>query len=473
MTAATSQAPDPAHWQETLRALANENAAKQEQAPTRRVRQGDSPTAAPVPKAAIARIWPAAGTSAVSQGARSSTQRPADSPTVPQTGDKTRSSKTAENGFTLIPIGELLSRPDVPPDYLVDGLLIRGTLSLAAAKPKVGKSTFARGLCLAVARGEAFLGRTTRQGSCIYLALEERYEEVTSDFRAMGAEAKDLIEIHAAAAPAEAIFALIALVRRRRPALVVIDPLFRLAHIRDEKAYAETYAALGPLIDLARETDTHIHLTHHSGKSVKADAIDSPLGSTAIGGAVATVIVLSRRESYRTIQTVTRIGPVIDETVLTFDEDTRLLSIGGTRDAVDSEVLEKEIAEYLQSAGERTEPEINEEVEGRTTTKRKALRALVKKGVVERTGTGKSGSPFKYLFSCSQHIPGTREQDVENVPQTRASIDESLVPENPENQCLVPDGFSGEKGGVSDAQEDGQTGDAAEPDAEAGEELRL
>jgi protein-S-isoprenylcysteine O-methyltransferase Ste14 len=98
------------------------------------------------------------------------------------TGDK-----KPEGGFRLVGIGELLSRPEVPPDFLVDGLLVRGTVSVVVAKPKVGKSTFARGLALAVARGEPFLGRITRQGACIYLALEERHEEITADFRAMGA----------------------------------------------------------------------------------------------------------------------------------------------------------------------------------------------------------------------------------------------------------------------------------------------
>jgi hypothetical protein len=314
---------------------------------------------------------------------------------------------------------------------------------MAAAKPKVGKSTFARGLCLAVARGEQFLGRSTGQGApCIYLALEERYEEITADFRAMGAGNDDPITVHAEAAPIEAIHALIDLVRAQRPALVVIDPLFRFARIRDEKAYAETYAALGPLIDLARETGTHILLTHHSGKSVKADAIDSPLGTTAMGGVVATLIVLARRENYRTIQTVTRIGPTIEETVLAFDAATRTLSVGGTRVEADSLTLEGEIVEYLQSAGEKTEPEIADHIEGKTTIKRKALRSLAEKKIITKTGSGKEGDPYIYLFPCSQDICGTREQASTNEPQTRMDIAQMLVPGNCANQMLVPELFS-------------------------------
>ena len=77
-------------------------------------------------------------------------------------------------GYNLIELGELLSRPEVPVDYLVEGMLVRGTVSCLVAKPKVGKSTLARWSCLAIANGTQFLGRKTRQGDCYYLALEER-----------------------------------------------------------------------------------------------------------------------------------------------------------------------------------------------------------------------------------------------------------------------------------------------------------
>ena len=191
-----------------------------------------------------------------------------------------------------------------------------GTVSAVVSKPKVGKSTFARNLWLAVARGESFLGAKTRQGFCIYLALEERIEDVTADFRAMGATGEEPILIHADSTPAAGILALLALVREKAPTLIIIDPLFRLVRVKDEKAYAETYAALGPLIDISRSTGTHILLTHHSGKSLKTDVIDSPLGSTAIGGAVCTLVVLKRTEAYRTIQTVQRLGQDLPEIVI-------------------------------------------------------------------------------------------------------------------------------------------------------------
>ena len=335
-------------------------------------------------------------------------------------------------GFTLLHLSELLTRPDIPVEYVVKNLLISGTVSCVVAKPKVGKSTFARNLCLAVSRGEDFLGFNTKQGECIYLALEEREEDIKNDFRAMGAEGREPIYIHAAAAPVEGIAGLCDLVRAQRPILVVIDPLIRLARIRDEKAYAETYAALGPLIDVAREAGTHVMLTHHAGKSAKADAIDAPLGSTAIGGAVCTLVHLKRTETMRTIQTVQRISQDIPETVLQFDTESRSLSLGAQKDQADVQAIAEAILEYLKGADEpRTEAEIEEALEGKTGIKRKALRALVGQEKIIREGAGRRGDPYRYRFSfsCSPYIPGTREQETEKWPDTRINTGDILVPD--------------------------------------------
>jgi hypothetical protein len=252
---------------------------------------------------------------------------------------------------------------------------------------------------------------------------------------------------------------LVHLVRERNPALVVIDPVFRLARIRDEKAYAETYQALGPLIDIARETGTHILLTHHAGKGLKADAIDAPLGSTALGGIVSTLVVIKRSEGYRTIQTVQRIGVDLPETVLDFDALTRTISLGGSKAETEQADAESRILDYLKQAGEpKSQAQIREEVEGATKVVWAALTALVRAGEVSKTGEGRRGKPF--LFSCSHHISGTREQETKNGPEMCVNIDEKVVPEDSQNPIVVPENPQGEKSGEGNA-----------PQAE--EELRL
>jgi hypothetical protein len=349
---------------------------------------------------------------------------------------------SVRTAFVLTRLGDLLNKPDAPVDYVLENVLIAGGVSGVFSKPKVGKSTFARNLCLAVARGEDFLGLKTKKGECIYLALEEREDDLRQDFRAMGADGSEPIYVHAASAPAEGIAALCELVRERKPVLVVIDPLFRLARIRDEKAYAETYTALGPLIDVAREVGTHVMFSHHAGKGMKADSVDSPLGSTAIGGAVSTLLILKRTSNRRTIETVQRVGADIPETVLEFEPDTRRLAMGGTRFDSDRHGCETEILEFLRSASDpQTQEQIRDGVEGQTRVIRAALTALVATERVDRTGDGKRGKPFMYAFpnSGSEHISGTRKPDSEGWDQVTEKTERIPVPKDSQTSIVVPD----------------------------------
>ena len=162
----------------------------------------------------------------------------------------------------------------------------------------------------------------------------------------MGAEGGEPIDIHADTAPEAGVLSLVDLIWAQRPALVILDPIIRMVRIKDEKAYSEVYTALGPLIDVARATGTHILFTHHSGKALKGDPIDSPLGSTAISGSVSTLIDLKRTEGRRTFQTRQRIGQDVSETVLAFNPGTRSLFVGGTRSEADRNDCEGEILDY-------------------------------------------------------------------------------------------------------------------------------
>ena len=358
-------------------------------------------------------------------------------------GSASSPSGTQPKGFSLVTLGELLARPESPVDWLWKDHLAAGTVSGVFSKPKVGKSTLARNLCLAVARGADFLGLPVKKGLCIYLALEERAEDVTADFRAMGATGDEQILIHADAIPATGILALIGLVQERKPVLVVIDPLFRMVHIRDEKAYAETYAALGPLIDVARSVGTHILVTHHMGKGMKKDLVDSPLGSTGIGAACSSLVVLKRTETYCTIQSVQRMGHAMQETVLAFDPDARRLSVGGTRFEADRGECEAEILEFLSAAdGPLTQAQIRAGVEGQTQIIRAALTALAESGRVEKCGDGTRGKPFTYRFpnNGSQYIQGTSKPESEKAARLCMDAGAILVPEDFQKTILVPEG---------------------------------
>jgi hypothetical protein len=308
------------------------------------------------------------------------------------------------DGLELVSVGELLGEHDeAAQTWIVAGRLPAGGLGLLAGKPKAGKSTAARCLALAVARGALWLEFPTTAGPVIYLALEEKRREVREHFRALGATAADPIAILCASAPLDALARLRHETERRRPVLIIIDPLFRFVRVDDGNDYATMTAALEPLLTLARETGACVLLVHHLGKGERSDG-DNVLGSTAIFAAVDSALLMKRTERYRTLSSIQRYGQDLEEITVTLDPDTRNVSAGPPKVQAEQDHAAQLIVQFLTGRQPATEAEIDEGVECRTQAKRAALRALVKAGTVARTGRGGRSDPF--MFSCSLYIPG-------------------------------------------------------------------
>lgn len=317
----------------------------------------------------------------------------------PHPRPKTRQdpSHVEENALTFISLKDLFNTPEVKVDWLVDGLLPTGGLSLLVAKPKAGKSTLARNLGLAVAQGLDFLGKPTQQGLVIYLALEEKLSEVKRHFLDMGATGDEPILTLAARLPASAFQQVRTVAERQHPALIIVDPLFYLTHIRDGNDYAEVSRALAPFLALARETGAHVLCVHHAGK-MEREGGDSIIGSTALFAAVDTAILLKRTDRYRTIHSIQRYGVDLPEMILSFDPQTRTVTLGAPREKEEERRLADAILEFLASREEpRPEADIDQEVKGRNATRTRALRLLVSEGKVERTRNG--GNPYLYAIS--------------------------------------------------------------------------
>lgn len=335
-----------------------------------------------------------------------------------------------EKGDTKPPIAaasftsldDLLKEPEEVVSWVVDGLLPSGGLSVLVAKPKVGKSTFARQMALAVAQGDLFLGRKTAIGRVLYISLEEKRGEVRSHFKLMGANGAENIGIYVGTVPEEAFEWLKSEIIKTRPTLVIIDTLFRFVSVTDVNDYAKTTAALSPLLALARDYSAHLLFLHHARKG-GGDGADTTLGSTAIFGSVDTAIVLKKTDGKRTIETQQRYGVDLEPTILVFNSETKSAELGGSKEEDDIQKIEAAILEFLKTKGEGvSEPAIGEEIDGRTGAKRKALRNLLAKEHVSRVGGGRRGDPF--LYSCSL-VPdiytGQEKQSTETVEKPNST----------------------------------------------------
>jgi len=83
-------------------------------------------------------------------------------------------------------VKDLAGEVSEAPDWRIHGLLPRVTLALLAAYPKVGKSTFAGQLSVAVAQGRDFLGRRASRGGVLYVVAEEQRDDVIRRLRLLG-----------------------------------------------------------------------------------------------------------------------------------------------------------------------------------------------------------------------------------------------------------------------------------------------
>ena len=196
----------------------------------------------------------------------------------------------------------LMDRPLEPPNFVVDTLISQG-LHILAGSPKVGKSWLALWLAVTVAKGEPVWNMTTRQGTTLYLCLEDsvlriqnRLFEITEDAPSsvhfctecalIGQGLEEQVETFLTAHP--------------DTVLVIIDTLQMVRPARDA-TYANDYRDLSVLKRIA---DTHgiaILLIHHLRKESADDVFNRISGTTAISGAVDSsfTLVEDRRGSGR------------------------------------------------------------------------------------------------------------------------------------------------------------------------------
>jgi hypothetical protein len=299
------------------------------------------------------------------------------------------------HGFKLIHAKDLLEEPEEKVQWIWDGILPQGGMSILVAKPKVGKSTLALNLAIAISRGDTFLGRSTEAAPVVYLALEEKRGEIRKRLEALGVKDEPL-HIHFGLAPKGAVEKIGALIDETGAGMLIVDTMQKLARMRDLNDYAQVTNTLEPLMAAAREKNCHLLLTHHAGKGERRDG-EEVLGSTAIFGGVDTKINMKRIDQRRTISTDQRYGENLPEQVIILGQDYSL-SLGEPLENAKKEDMCGRISDFLQHCQEATEPEIFGGICGRGDEKSAALRLAHRQGKVGRRGAGKKGDPYRYFL---------------------------------------------------------------------------
>jgi len=211
--------------------------------------------------------------------------------------------------FKLRKIGDLY-KEKTKLEWIVEGLLTKGGVSLMSSDPKAGKSTLVRQLMRDVLRGSTFLGRQCIQGCVHYYGIEEQVEVVNASFQRLGVTAEDNLLVHVGDPLTESVFEdFRELLLETKPVIAVIDTLFDFVSVESENNYKEVKRELRRMRNVARETGTHILLVHHNSKGQKDDnrrGNRGILGSQAIAGGVDTIMVLEVEGRSRIISTTGR-----------------------------------------------------------------------------------------------------------------------------------------------------------------------
>jgi len=167
--------------------------------------------------------------------------------------------------------------------------LISQGLHILAGSPKVGKSWLALWLAVTVAKGEPVWGMAVKQGTTLYLCLEDsqlriqnRLFDVTEDapasvhFRTenciLGDGLTEQLEQSLSEHP--------------NTVLIIIDTLQMIRGAGYDNTYANDYCDLSALKRLADTHSIAVLLIHHLRKKPAEDVFNRISGTTAISGAV-------------------------------------------------------------------------------------------------------------------------------------------------------------------------------------------
>ena len=158
----------------------------------------------------------------------------------------------------------LMDRPLEPPNFVVDTLISQG-LHILAGSPKVGKSWLALWLAVTVAKGEPVWGMSVKQGTTLYLCLEDSVLRIQNRLFEITEDAPDSVHFCTECAPIgqgleEQVEGF--LVAHPDTVLVLVDTLQMVRPVHDA-TYANDYRDLSVLKRLADKHGIAILLIEH------------------------------------------------------------------------------------------------------------------------------------------------------------------------------------------------------------------
>jgi hypothetical protein len=301
-----------------------------------------------------------------------------------------------ESHFHPIAALELLAEPPEEVEWVLDEYLPAGGLVLLAGKPKEGKTTFCYELAVRVAQGLPFLGRHTRQGGVLILAVEEHGRDVRMRLRNLGAFALGSLFAHIGPLkPTPTVLAdITSFAQSHGVVLIVLDTFSAFWRIENENDAAEMTRVVKPLLQLARESGSCVLLIHHARKSEGSHG-DEIRGSGALFAGVDVALIMKRHEiqTQRLLQAQSRYPETPFELVLELRESgyVALGDPSSVNKATRLATLTASLSDQWEEPGT-----IAKRAGVSTREGHRLLNLLIVEGKALRDGKGVKGSPFRF-----------------------------------------------------------------------------
>ncbi len=196
-----------------------------------------------------------------------------------------------------------MSQPLHPLPFVVDSLLSQG-LHILAGSPKVGKSWMALWFSVQVAQGQPIWGMQVKQGTTLYLCLEDSTLRIQNRLFDVTEDAPETVHFCTeSAALGKGLEQQLEDFLQDYPdtVLIIIDTLQMIRSATIDNTYANDYRDLSALKRIADSHGLAILLIHHLRKETAGDVFSRISGTTAISGAVDSsfTLVEERRGSGR------------------------------------------------------------------------------------------------------------------------------------------------------------------------------
>lgn len=223
------------------------------------------------------------------------------------------------NTYTL---QELYKQPIEPIPWVVEDLLAPGLYFLGGS-PKVGKSWLALQLCLAVCRGEPFLGFKTKRNEVLYISLEDGPRRLHTRALRLTEEAPAGLHLcgHAPMI-GQGLEQQLDQMLAEHPGirLVIIDTLQKIREATGASpSYSIDYRDASALKAVADRNDICLLVVHHLRKQEDKDPFKQLSGTNGLNGAADGSIVLDRQKRQEGTATMSATGRDIEDRELTLE----------------------------------------------------------------------------------------------------------------------------------------------------------